>query len=147
MEPTKEGESPKEVGKLMYLDNVISSLQMNPNLLKDIETPEFLGKFLKLHKVGLTLWGDFSRRPVFNLKERYVCMIKGNEKFRLVNAIFKQNMYSGVFEDLGPLETPVNLFEKDVSKLKRYNLVKAENIFEADLKPGSCLYVPSYYWF
>lgn len=59
------------------------------------------------------MWSEFNRRPKFNLKERYVCVVGGTEKFRMVNAIFKQNMYSGVFESLSPLETPINLFETD----------------------------------
>jgi hypothetical protein len=68
---------------------------------------------LRLEKIGLTIWSEFERKPTFNHKEVLVCMISGYEKFRLVNAIFKQNMYSGVFEDLDPLETPINLFETD----------------------------------
>jgi len=58
-------------------------------------------------------------------------MVSGAEKFRLVNAIFKQNMYSGIFDNLDPLETPINLFETDVSKLKRYRMMQAKDIFEA----------------
>ena len=63
------------------------------------------------------MWGEFNRKPKFNHKEKLICMISGSEKFRMVNAIFKQNMYSGIYEDLDPLETPINLFETDVAKL------------------------------
>jgi len=65
----------------------------------------------------------------------------------MVNAIFKQNMYSGVYEDLDPLETPINLFETDINKLQRYKLMKVNDVFEATVQQGGCLYIPSYYWF
>lgn len=56
-------------------------------------------------------------------------------------------MYSGVYEDLDPLETPINLFETDPVKINKYRLMQLKNIFEANLEPGGCLYIPSYYWF
>lgn len=93
------------------------------------------------------MWSEFIRKPTFNLKERVICSIVGSERFRLVSAVFKQNMYSGVFEELDPLDTPINLFETDPAKIKRYSLMKLDYIFEAELKAGGCLYVPSYYWY
>lgn len=54
--------------------------------------------------------------PKFNAKERLICMIQGKETVRIVSSIFKHNMYSGVFENLDPIESPVNLFEKINSK-------------------------------
>ena len=75
--------------KMLYLDNTLSAIQLNQNLLNDIVLPDFLGKYLRLHKIGLTMWGEFIRKPYFSLKERLVCVIQGSEKFRLVNAIFK----------------------------------------------------------
>jgi len=56
-------------------------------------------------------------------------MIHGSERFRLVSSIFKQNMYSGVFDDLDPLWTPINLFESDAERLKKYELMKPRNIY------------------
>ena len=88
--------------------------------MKDIEQPKFLNSFLRLNKMGLTIWGDFQRKPKFNHKEKLICMISGSEKFRMVSGIFKQNMYSGVYEDLDPLDTPINLFETDPKKIMRY---------------------------
>lgn len=61
--------------KMFYLDNVLSTLQLNKKLLSDIRVPEYLSKYLRLHKIGLTMWGEFSRRPTFNLNERVVCMV------------------------------------------------------------------------
>ena len=56
-------------------------------------------------------------------------------------------MFSGIYEDLDPLETPLNLFEKDISTIKKYKLLKPSNIFETEIEEGGCLYIPQYYWF
>ena len=56
-------------------------------------------------------------------------------------------MYSGVYEDLQPLDTPINLFETDIAKIQRYELMELKNVFETEVKQGGCLYIPSYYWF
>jgi hypothetical protein len=65
----------------------------------------------------------------------------------MVNAIFKQNMYSGVYEDLDPLDTPINLFETDPHQIAKYKLMKLKDVFEATVDQGGCLYIPSYYWY
>jgi len=65
----------------------------------------------------------------------------------MVSAIFKQNMYSGVFQELDPLETPINLFETDPAKIRKYKLMRLEHVYQAELEAGSCLFIPSYYWF
>lgn len=93
------------------------------------------------------MWSEFKRKPEFNHKEKLVCLIQGQEKFRIVSAIFKQNMYSGIYEDLDPLETPINLFETDPANISKYRLMNVKDVFEADLQAGGCLYIPSYYWF
>lgn len=74
-------------------------------------------------------------------------MIHGRERFRLVSAIFKQNMYSGVYDDLDPLWTPINLFETNPDNLIKYQMMRVKDIYQADLTSGSCLYIPAYYWF
>jgi len=51
----------------------------------------------------------------------------------MVSSIYKQNMYSGIYEDLDPLETPINLFETDQSKIQKYKLLSLKDVFEADL--------------
>lgn len=35
-------------------------------------------------------------------RERYVCLVKGKEEFRIVSPVYKQNIYSGVLEELPP---------------------------------------------
>ena len=141
-----KAQTTRNATQALYLDNVLSSIQLNPRLLSDIQTPAFLQKYLRLQKVGLTIWGEFQRKPTFNHKERYVCVVHGGEKFRLVNAIFKQNMYSGVFDNLDPLETPVNLFETNQTQIDRYQLMRVRDVFEATVPAGGCVYVPAYYW-
>jgi len=69
------------------------------------------------------MWSDFKRKPVFNHHENIVCLISGSETFRLVSAIYKQNMYSGVYEDLDPLDTPINLFETDPARIAKFKLM------------------------
>ena len=62
-------------------------------------------------------------------------MVSGIERFRIVSSIFKQNMYSGIYEDIDPDWTPINLFERDPERLEKYKiLLKFRNIpFDADL--------------
>jgi len=45
--------------------------------MKDVFSPDFMNKYLRLHKIGLTMWGEFTRKPAFNNKERLVCVING----------------------------------------------------------------------
>ena len=106
--------------KMIFLDNALAPMHRMKRLNKDFELPPYIAKFLKMQSVGLTLWDSFKRHPKFNNKERVVCMIHGTERFRLVSAIFKQNMYSGVYDDLDPLWTPINLFETDPKNLIKY---------------------------
>jgi hypothetical protein len=98
--------------------------------------PQYIADTLSLEKIGITLWDTFHRHPKFNHKERIICMVSGSERFRLVSAIFKQNMYSGLFDDLDPEWTPINLFESDVGKLSRYQLMNIKDIYQADLSAG-----------
>ena len=115
--------------------------------MKDYQQPYFISSYLRIKSIGLTYWGEFKRKPLFNHDERVVCVVQGKEKFRMVSSIFKQNMYSGVYEDLDPLDTPINLFETDLAKIKRYKLMKMGNVFEAEVEKGHCLYIPAYYWY
>jgi len=87
------------------------------------------------------------RKPHFNSHETVVCVLRGSEKFRMVSAIFKQNIYSGIYEDLDPLETPINFFEKDPNEIARFRMMKISNVYEATVQAGQCLYIPSYYWY
>ena len=68
----------------------------------------------------------------------------GVSKYRLVSPIYKQNLYHGRVESYAPGELPFNLFNKDL--VKSYPVTKYARIMNADLTPGQCLYVPSF-WF
>lgn len=57
--------------------------------------------------------------------EVYVCQIQGRERFKLVAPVFKQNMYSGIREELPPGVSPVDLFhEPKAENIKRFPLLK-----------------------
>ena len=43
---------------MLYLDDVLSGIQISQLLLRDIEPPKYLNSFLRLNKMGLTMWGD-----------------------------------------------------------------------------------------
>lgn len=113
----------------------------------DAPRPYFLDSFLNLKGMTLSHVQDFKRKPVFTDSERLVCLLQGRETFRMVSSIFKQNMYSGVFMDMDPLETPINLFETDMEKIQKYKLMKIDDVYQANMEAGSCLFIPSYYWY
>ena len=132
---------------MIFLDNALANFSTIRKLKDDFQVPSYIASTLKHESTGLTLWDSFKRHPKFNHKERVVCVVHGSERFRLVSAIFKQNMYSGIFDQLDPLWTPINLFETDPEKLKRYSMMNPRDVYQADLRAGSCLYIPSYYWY
>ena len=86
-------------------------------LTGDYFEPHYIKNYLKSSAIDFTYWGEFTRIAKFNRDERVVCVVSGKERFRLVSSIFKQNMYSGIYEDLNPLDTPINLFERDMKKV------------------------------
>ena len=70
-------------------------------------------------------------------------MIAGQEEFKMVSPIFRQNLYVGVFDKYKNHETPINFFDVDE---KRYPHTKDINFVNATLNAGDCLYVPAYYY-
>jgi hypothetical protein len=42
-------------------------------------------------------------------------------------------MYSGVFDDISPIDTPINLFETDIDKINKYKLMKLSDVYQSDL--------------
>mmetsp|Transcript_981 Transcript_981/g.1762 ORF Transcript_981/g.1762 Transcript_981/m.1762 type:complete len:115 (+) Transcript_981:942-1286(+) len=65
----------------------------------------------------------------------------------MVAPIFKHNIYAGVYDDLGPLDTPINFFETDPALISKYQLMKLSDVYESLLTAGDCLFIPAYYWF
>ena len=80
-------------------------------------------------------------------KERFICMIDGQEEFRIVSPVFRQNLYSGVYDDLHPTALPddITFFNIDAEK---YPLMAeiSDYIQSATLHPGDCIYLPSLAW-
>jgi len=56
-------------------------------------------------------------------------------------------MYSGVYSDLNPKETPINMFEKDARQISKYKLMKYRDVYETKLEEGDCLFIPANYWY
>ena len=71
------------------MEDSFAPLRGNKNLTDDIQFPFFMNEFLRLNKIGLTIWENFKRRPKFNHKEKLVCLMHGAERVRMVSAIFK----------------------------------------------------------
>jgi hypothetical protein len=65
----------------------------------------------------------------------------------MVSFLFKHNMYSGVYSDLNPKETPINLFERDQRELRKYQLLKYRDVYDTKLEQGDCLFIPSNFWY
>ena len=72
----------------------------------------------------------------------------GKEEFKLASPVFKQNLYSGVYDDLHPRALPeyMNFFAPD---LKKYPNMQAAlpYILDTTLEKGDCLYIPELYYF
>ena len=79
--------------------------------------------------------------------EKFICCLDGHEMFKLVSPAFRQNLYSGVYDDLHPTSLPddITLFEVDAQKYPLMDQVK-DHIQHAELGKGDCLYVPALYW-
>ena len=65
----------------------------------------------------------------------------------MLSPVFKQNLYSGVYDDLLPSEVPedIDLYSPNTSKYPL--LAEAEDYIKtATVNKGDCLYIPSYYF-
>lgn len=70
-------------------------------------------------------------------------MYHGKEQFKLVNPIYRKNIYANVFDGWHNNMTPVNFFDVD---LKKYPLVAQFNFIDVTLNAGDCMYIPAYYF-
>ena len=94
----------------------------------------------------LTVWPFFNgRRPEVSERERYFCVIKGEEEFKIVSSVYKQNIYSGVLEELQPTESPIDFFSSNVDTSK-FPLYAEAKVLSVTLSAGKCLFVPAFYW-
>ena len=136
-------------GKYQYY--IKNELLLSKSLSADFIRPEFISKVLRARHTGLTVWPDFAntngqavRRPEVRDRERYVCVVKGSEEFRLVSPVYKQNIYSGVLEELSPNETPLDFF-RQVNET-RFPLFQEAKVLSVEVPQGSCLFIPAFYW-
>jgi len=91
----------------------------------------------------ISIWGDFRRRPKQVQNEQYICLLKGEESFKLVSPIFRKHLYAGVFDNFKGDETPIDFFELNTSK---YRWTRDVTFIDVDLGAGDCLYVPAFYY-
>ena len=103
----------REQKYIAYLDEVA----LSPLLRPDFKLP-LLQQFLSFQGASFTLWHSFKRVPRFVNNERFICVLSGQEEFRLVSPVFRQNLYAGVYDDLHPTALPedLELFSIDATK-------------------------------
>eukprot|EP00347_Sterkiella_histriomuscorum_P003417 403364374 len=135
-------ENQTENGRYSYF--IKNEMLVNRELVADIEKPIFLQKILRNRLAGLTIWQPYLRKPEFKDRERYYCVLQGREQFRMVSPVHKQEIYSGVLEELAPQETPINFFQ-DVNVTK-YPLFQDARVLDQVVEQGNCIFVPAYYW-
>jgi hypothetical protein len=118
-----------------------------PKLRSDYSFP-WLHKFLRLQKTTLSIWPPIEHKPKQVQGETFMCLLDGQESFRLVSSVFKQNLYSGVYDDLPPTEIPedIDLFAVNEAKYPLLKQVET-HILKATLNGGDCIYIPAYYWY
>lgn len=120
--------------------------------MNDIEAPFFINDTLDLLDTYLSHTNTNNTESMNPFAkqltaETYVCSLRGAEKFRLVSPVFKQNMYSGVRQELGPNQSPVDLFHKPFDEnVLTFPLLRELQMNEVDLKAGDCLFVPAWWW-
>eukprot|EP00347_Sterkiella_histriomuscorum_P022824 403337013 len=113
-------------------------------LKNDYDRPDFITKILRNRLTGLTVWSQFRRAPEYKERERYYCVVSGIEEFRLVSPVYKQNIYSGILEELNPVETPLDFFAR--WNYTKFPLAKSVKMITAKVEAGQCIYIPAYYW-
>lgn len=125
---------------------VKNELLVNRNLLDDIVRPSFIQKVLRSRFTGLTITPTTTgRKPEVKDRERYYCVVKGKEEYRLVSPVYKQNIYSGVLEQLSPNESPLDFFDMTLNATQ-YPLFQEAKVLSVVLSAGQCLFIPTFYW-
>lgn len=82
--------------------------------------PEFMATFLEHEDTYLSYYNEERNEELKSLavqqnQETYSCVTQGEEIYRLVSPVFKQNMYSGVRDELKPHQSPVDLFHQNAT--------------------------------
>ena len=124
----------------------MDEIALSPLLRPDFKLP-FLQKFLNYQGFGLSYWEKFERVPHMSDHERFVCVLDGVEEFKIVSPAFRQNLYSGVYDDLHPTALPddITFFKIDAVKYPLMNEI-SEHILSTKIGKGDCLYIPALHW-
>jgi hypothetical protein len=70
-----------------YIKN---EMLVNKALIDDLVRPAFISKVVRPRFTGITVWPTFEGRvPEVRDRERYFCVVKGKEEFRLVSPVYK----------------------------------------------------------
>ena len=75
-----------------------------------------IGQILRQRNTLYTNWVDFKRRPKKIVNEQYICVLKGQEEYKIVSPIFRKNIYVGVIEKFKQDETPLDFFNINLKK-------------------------------
>lgn len=133
------------------------SLQSNQmGFIQDLPLSAQYHKFQKYTLVGenviqeimrprrklLTVWQDFNRRSRKIVNEQYICVVAGQERYRIVSPIFRKNIYVGAYPHLRQ-ESPLDFFNFDANK---YVFTKQAKFIDVILNAGDCMYVPAFYY-
>ena len=102
-----------------------------------------LSEILRQRNTLYTNWADFNRRPKKLVHEQYICVLKGQENYKLVSPIFRKNIYVGVLEKFKQHETPMDFFTWNPRK---WRLARQAKFIDVTLNAGDCMYVPAYYY-
>jgi len=77
------------------------SLYSNAAENESFENDEILlARFLPMKKRTMTLWEDFSRKPTRSIYEKFICVLKGREKFRMISPIYRPNILVNNIEQI-----------------------------------------------
>jgi len=69
-----------------------------------------LAEIMRKRNVLLTSWKDFNRVPKKIENEQYICVVKGQEQYKIVSPIFRKNIYVGAYNNLRRSDTPLDFF-------------------------------------
>ena len=132
------------MSKNIYLNFVQqTNLISFPKFDKTMFSSNAISQILRLRKKTISIWSDFIRRPRKLSTENYICVVKGQEQFKIVSPIFRKNLYVGVLEKYALDESPLSFISVDY---KRFPFAKMADFVDATLNAGDCMYVPAYYY-
>jgi hypothetical protein len=88
---------------LFYIQDYVLSKHAYWNIASKYRSNDekiLLSELLPLKKRSLSLWEDFDRKSKRSVFEKYICVMKGKERFKVVSPIYRQNIFVGNIEDM-----------------------------------------------